>query len=202
MAKKSKVEMETQILETALLCVEKDGVASTNSYNVMRRLKMSQPTFFYYFKNQKGFFQALVAFIIKRNHDHVSELAKDRKASTNWEKLLVYLHVNLAWARLYPAEADVMYSGFLRCAQDPVIADTLNKAMQAGEDRVVSLMASGIMDGDFAPKTSGRELAIAIHKMIFGAMIQIHCERMDEAQTKSVEARLTDVIRSLVLPRE
>jgi AcrR family transcriptional regulator len=170
MAAKKK-DGKSKIIDGAIQCFVKNGVAQTTLKEIAQAADVDQPLFHYYFKS----LDELYLEVIKTVRENLGKESVDiLEGETNSRILLQkYIEGTLGWGQRNPGLYSIWIYFYYLSTYQPTFSE-LNSAIRTmGRDRVELIVHRGIEQGLFHVREGlgAHELAICVHTYLTGALL-------------------------------
>ncbi|HEX4924227.1 MAG TPA: TetR/AcrR family transcriptional regulator [Bdellovibrionales bacterium] len=172
-----KTDRRERIVQSALTCFVKAGVAQTRMADIAAHAKVDQPLIGYYFPTPESLYAEVVGRVLNDLKD--DSIAGIERGGTDPKKIMTYyVRAPFEWGEKKPGYFSIwMYFYYLASYQPAFIE--LNKTIrQNGRDRIAFIIYSGIEKGAFSMPDgmTVAQAALAIQGIITGIGIMAGSE--------------------------
>ena len=168
---------KSRIVQAAIKCFIKHGVAQTRMSEVALKAGVDQPLIHYYFPTPDTLYASVIQEIVEELKEEVVE-ALSKGAADPAQALTHYIRAHFAWAERNPGLFALWIYFYYLAGFNPTFTAINKLIREAGRDRIASLIYRGIEQGDFSlPKTTTvSTAALNIQGLITGNVIMAATE--------------------------
>lgn len=179
-----KASRKNKIVQAALKCFMKSGVAQTKMSEVAEKAGVDQPLIHYYFPNLDSLYSDVVNAVLEHLKEHMlTHLLRNSKDSK--AVLEAYISTYFDWARDHHGYFSVWMYFYYLATYNPTFAQLNTLIRETGRTRIQSILYEGIERGTFKipPGIKVSELAIGIQGIITGNVILAGTESNPDWET-------------------
>jgi AcrR family transcriptional regulator len=168
-ASKQPIDRKRQIIDAAIECFVKSGVAHTRFNEIAKAAKVDQPLIHYYFPTLDSLYVEVVARVLESLKNE-SLKAIEKNAGDPLKVLIAYTRVPFEWGQKYPGY-NSLWAYFYYLATFHQTFIQLNKSIrETGRERISVILYKGMEKGVFKnPKNiSVSQMALTIQGIITG----------------------------------
>lgn len=187
-----------EIISAAIKCLGQNGVQKTNGHSVAKEMGIRPSNVTYYFATSEALLAAMVEHIVQTNQSIVNPMLI--AATSRMNEVEAYLDGNLKWVQKHPDHFAVLMAGFMEAPRRKPLGVLVNAALDAGTERLYSIIAKGVVEGSLKGKVNSHETAKILHHLLVGALVRFFTEAGDSVDTYRM--RLFVLARELLQPTE
>jgi AcrR family transcriptional regulator len=166
-----KQDGKTKIIEGAIACFTKKGVAQTTLKEIAEAAGVDQPLIHYYFKS----LDELYSEVIKTARENLGKESVDVLVGETHPQIQLrkYIEGTLAWGQRHAGLYSIWIYFYYLASYQPSFSELNASIREMGRDRLELIIHRGIQQGCFHAHRGmdAHQLAICVHTFLTGALV-------------------------------
>jgi AcrR family transcriptional regulator len=166
-----KKDGKSKIIEGAIQCFVKKGVAQTTLKEIARTAGVDQPLIHYYFKSLDELYSEVIKSVrVSLAEESVDILEGETSPLTQLQR---YIEGTLGWGRRNPGLYSIWIYFYYLATYDPAFSELNSAIRKMGRDRVELIVHRGIQQGVFHVREGmdAHQLTISVHTFLTGSLV-------------------------------
>ncbi|MFZ4715249.1 MAG: TetR/AcrR family transcriptional regulator [Bacteriovoracaceae bacterium] len=171
--KKSKGELtKERIVSEAIGLMANHGFVDTTFQMIADKIELTQASIFKHYPTKKELFRGILSYILQTNHQLVS--GRLNSSMNAKERLFAHCEGNIAWAKKYPEQAQMILLLYYYGTHDEELRATYCEILSIGQSRIDEYLQAGLREKLIKVKSQELELYVGIfHELLMGMIINI-----------------------------
>lgn len=176
----SKVDKKALIVNTAISCFIKNGVAQTRMAEIAQEAKIDHPLIHYYFAEMDELYLEVINVVLN-SLKQISVEPASMHAHDPKRALLVYVRSYFTWTKKNPGLFSIWNYFYYLATYNPKFSELNRMIRETGRNRIATFIYQGIEAGHFKlPKNrTVSQTALVIQGLITGNTIMAYTEGSD-----------------------
>jgi AcrR family transcriptional regulator len=178
--KQDSVDRRERIVQAAVKCFVRNGVAQTTLREIACEAKVDQPLVHYYFKSTEDLYSAVVEVVLASLREATTTTAQTQHDAVR--TLTRYIEGTFEWAKENPGYFSIWMYFYYLSTFTPGFARLNRSIRDAGRDRIALMIHRGVEQGAFAVTEGQSVQALAgnIQGLMTGNCIVVASEERGE----------------------
>lgn len=184
--KPEKEDRKARLVQSAIKCFAKKGVAQTTMREIAQKAKVDQPLMHYYFKTTDELYVDVIRVVLEGIKS--ASVQNQERTQDPLKRLREYIAGTFKWARENPEHFSIWMYFYYLSVFKPEFTKLNREIRLTGRDRIALMIHQGLEQAKFLipPGQSVQDLALNIQGFITGNCIMVASEDGDWAHAEQM----------------